>query len=309
MMETNILVIEDSITIRKEIIETLQTHSIATCYHEAGDGLEGLKILLGTKIDLVVCDVEMPRLDGFRFLAMVRAREELRDIPILLLTGKGDMDSKVRGLEQGASDYITKPFDASELVARVKIHLKIKRLQDELLRANELLLEISHTDHLTGLYNRRYLMDILEREYPRTKRTGSSLSFLILDIDHFKDINDKFGHQEGDTVLANAAAVFREQLRGYDTPVRFGGDEFVAVLPEASLSDAMVVAERVRKALAQIAFSGKLEKVRISASLGVAVYPSAEVATVEDLIRAADNALYRAKARGRNCAEGPTLAA
>lgn len=309
MMETNILVIEDSITIRKEIIETLQTHSIATCYHEAGDGLEGLKILLGTKIDLVVCDVEMPRLDGFRFLAMVRAREELRDIPILLLTGKGDMDSKVRGLEQGASDYITKPFDASELVARVKIHLKIKRLQDELLRANELLLEISHTDHLTGLYNRRYLMDILEREYPRTKRTGSSLSFLILDIDHFKDINDKFGHQEGDTVLAHAAAVFREQLRGYDTPVRFGGDEFVAVLPEASLSDAMVVAERVRKALAQIAFSGKLEKVRISASLGVAVYPSAEVATVEDLIRAADNALYRAKARGRNCAEGPTLAA
>lgn len=309
MMETNILVIEDSITIRKEIIETLQTHSIATCYHEAGDGLEGLKILLGSKIDLVVCDVEMPRLDGFRFLAMVRAREELRDIPILLLTGKGDMDSKVRGLEQGASDYITKPFDASELVARVKIHLKIKRLQDELLRANELLLEISHTDHLTGLYNRRYLMDILEREYPRTKRTGSSLSFLILDIDHFKDINDKFGHQEGDTVLAHAAAVFREQLRGYDTPVRFGGDEFVAVLPEASLSDAMVVAERVRKALAQIAFSGKLEKVRISASLGVAVYPSAEVATVEDLIRAADNALYRAKARGRNCAEGPTLAA
>ncbi|MDD2318641.1 MAG: diguanylate cyclase [Geobacteraceae bacterium] len=308
-METNILVIEDSITIRKEIIETLQTHSIATCYHEAGDGLEGLKILLGSKIDLVVCDVEMPRLDGFRFLAMVRAREELRDIPILLLTGKGDMDSKVRGLEQGASDYITKPFDASELVARVKIHLKIKRLQDELLRANELLLEISHTDHLTGLYNRRYLMDILEREYPRTKRTGSSLSFLILDIDHFKDINDKFGHQEGDTVLAHAAAVFREQLRGYDTPVRFGGDEFVAVLPEASLSDAMVVAERVRKALAQIAFSGKLEKVRISASLGVAVYPSAEVATVEDLIRAADNALYRAKARGRNCAEGPTLAA
>jgi len=309
MMETNILVIEDSITIRKEIIETLQTHSIATCYHEAGDGLEGLKILLGTKIDLVVCDVEMPRLDGFRFLAMVRAREELRDIPILLLTGKGDMDSKVRGLEQGASDYITKPFDASELVARVKIHLKIKRLQDELLRANELLLEISHTDHLTGLYNRRYLMDILEREYPRTKRTGSSLSFLILDIDYFKDINDKFGHQEGDTVLAHAAAVFREQLRGYDTPVRFGGDEFVAVLPEASLSDAMVVAERVRKALEQIAFSGKLEKVRISASLGVAVYPSAGVATVEDLIRAADNALYRAKARGRNCAEGPTLAA
>ncbi len=308
-METNILVVEDSTAIRREIIETLKDHSLATYYHEAGDGLEGLKILLGTKIDLVVCDVEMPRLDGFRFLSMVRAREDLLDIPILLLTGKGDIDSKVRGLEQGASDYITKPFDASELVARVKIHLKLKRLQDELLRANELLLEISHTDHLTGLYNRRYLLDILEREYPRTTRTGSSLSFLILDIDHFKDINDKFGHQEGDTVLAQAAAVFRDHLRGYDMPVRFGGDEFVAVLPEASLQDAMVVAERVRKALEQIAFSGKLDKVRISASLGVAVYPSAGVNTVEDLIREADNALYRAKARGRNCAEGPSPSA
>ncbi|MDD2338310.1 MAG: diguanylate cyclase [Geobacteraceae bacterium] len=305
MVETNILVIEDSITLRREIIQTLQAHSLATCYHEAGDGLEGLKFLLEIKMDLVLCDVEMPRLDGFRFLTLVRAREELRDIPVLLLTGKDDIPSKVRGLEQGASDYITKPFDASELVARAKLHLKMKKLQDELRRANEILLDISNTDHLTGLYNRRYLMDVLEREFLRSSRKGSLLSFLIIDIDHFKEINDKFGHQEGDVVLTRAATAFRDQLRCYDTPIRFGGDEFVAVLPETSLPDAMTVAERVRKALDAITFSGKLEKMKITASLGLAVYPGEGVKTVEDLIREADNALYRAKARGRNCADGP----
>jgi two-component system cell cycle response regulator len=305
MIETNILVIEDSTTLRREIIQTLQDQSLATYYHEAGDGLEGLKILLGIKTDLVLCDVEMPRLDGFRFLSMVRGREDLRDIPVLLLTGKDDRDSKVWGLEQGASDYITKPFDASELLARVKIHLKMKRLQDELRQANEILLEVSHTDHLTGLYNRRYLMDILEREFLRTMRTGGTLSFLILDLDHFKDINDNYGHQEGDMVLERAADVFRDQLRCYDTPVRFGGDEFVAVLPEASLTDARTVAERIRKALDQITFSGKLEKLRITASMGFAVCPGEGIKTTEELIREADKALYRAKARGRNCVEGP----
>jgi len=309
MIETSILVIEDLTSLRKEIIQTLQDTTLATCYHEAADGLAGVKILLESKIDLVLCDVEMPLLDGFKFLSMVRAREELRDIPVLLLTGKDDMDSKVRGLEQGASDYITKPFDAGELVARVKLHLKMKKLQDELRRANEILLEISHIDHLTGLYNRRYLMDILEREFLRTKRSGSSLAFLILDLDHFKDVNDTYGHQGGDEVLTRAAVVFREQLRRYDTPVRFGGDEFVAVLPEASVCDAMTVADRIQKALADITFSGKLARLRITASLGFAVFPGEGVDTVEELIRAADTALYRAKARGRNCAVGPPLPA
>ncbi|MHC1697699.1 MAG: diguanylate cyclase [Geobacteraceae bacterium] len=305
MAEINILVIEDSKTLRKEIIQVLQSHALASHYHEAGDGLEGLKILLAIKIDLVLCDVEMPLLDGFRFLSMVHNREELRDIPILLLTGKGDISSKVRGLEEGASDYITKPFDASELVARARLHLKMKRLQDELRRANEILLEISHTDHLTGLYNRRYMMDILEREFLRTARTGSFLSLLIIDLDYFKEINDKYGHQEGDAVLERTANVFREQLRSYDIPVRFGGDEFVAVLPEASRSDAQAVAERIRRALDEIVFFGKLEKLKITASLGFAVYPGTGVETMEDLIREADTALYRAKAKGRNCASGP----
>lgn len=304
-METNILVIEDSETVRLEILGILKANSVATYYHEAGDGIEGLKILLEIKITLVLCDVDMPRMDGFRFLSMVRAREELRDIPVILLTGKDDRESKIWGLEQGASDYITKPFDPAEMVARVKVHLKIKQLQDELQKANELLLEVSHTDHLTGRYNRRYLMEVLDREFSRARRSGGSLSLMIIDIDHFKWINDTYGHQEGDLVLAEAASVFRDELRGYDTAVRYGGDEFVAVLPDTTLPDAMAVAERMRQAVMKSRFPGKLSDVRLSFSIGIAVHPGEGIETVTDLIREADNALYRAKEKGRNRIEGP----
>lgn len=304
-METNILIIEDSENIRREILQTLMAHSLATYYHEAGDGLEGLKILLGIKIDLVLCDVEMPKMDGFRFLSMVRAREDLRDIPIILLTGKDDRESKIWGLEQGASDYITKPFDDGEMVARVKIHLKIKRLQDELRKANELLTDVSYTDHLTGLYNRRYLMEVLDREFSRARRNRNFLSLLIIDIDNFKGINDRYGHLGGDLVLAEAASVFQKELRGYDTAVRYGGDEFVAVISDASLSEAMIVAERMRVTIEESRFPGKMAGVCITFSIGIAVHPSDGIDTVEDFIREADSALYRAKANGRNRIEGP----
>jgi diguanylate cyclase (GGDEF)-like protein len=305
MMETNILVIEDSEPVRREIIQILKNYSLATYYHEAGDGIEALKILLEIKMDLIICDVVMPRLDGFRFLSMARAREELRTIPIIFLTARDDRNSKLQGLEQGASDYITKPFDSAEMVARVRIHLQIRQLQEELKQVNAKLMLVSHTDHLTGLHNRRYLMDVLERELSRVQRSGSFLSLLILDIDHFKDINDQYGHQGGDIVLSEAASVFRTELRVYDTAARYGGDEFIAVIPGASLSEAMAVAERIRFAVEKSRFAERMEDVKITVSIGVSVYPSSGIETVEDFIREADGALYRAKAGGRNRVEGP----
>jgi diguanylate cyclase (GGDEF)-like protein len=256
-------------------------------------------------MDLIICDVVMPRLDGFRFLSMARAREELRTIPIIFLTARDDRNSKLQGLEQGASDYITKPFDSAEMVARVRIHLQIRQLQEELKQVNAKLMLVSHTDHLTGLHNRRYLMDVLERELSRVQRSGSFLSLLILDIDHFKDINDQYGHQGGDIVLSEAASVFRTELRVYDTAARYGGDEFIAVIPGASLSEAMAVAERIRFAVEKSRFAERMEDVKITVSIGVSVYPSSGIETVEDFIREADGALYRAKAGGRNRVEGP----
>jgi two-component system cell cycle response regulator len=302
-MQSSILVVDDSEIVRREIIQILRGQSLFRKYHEAKDGLEGLKLLLGTKIDLILCDVEMPRMDGFKFIAMVKAREDVKNIPILLLTGNEDRETKIRGLEQGASDYITKPFDPGELTARVKIHLEIKTLQDKLEEANELLRKISYTDHLTGLYNRRHLIETLEKEFIRAKRTGSSLSLLMLDIDNFKRINDRYGHQAGDAVLAASAAIFRKELRCYDTAARYGGEEFIGLLPDSITAEAAKVAERIRKAIEMNPFNIDKTEFRVTVSLGVAHYPSPGVDSIETLIKTADIALYRAKSNGRNRVE------
>ncbi len=302
-MHSTVLVVEDSDTVRREIIQILKGKSIFSSFHEAEDGLQGFKVLLGNKIDLILCDVDMPMMDGFKFIGLVQSREDLRDIPIILLTGKEDRDSKIRGLEQGASDYITKPFDAGELVARVRVHLKIKTLQDQLKQANELLLAISHTDHLTGLYNRRYLEETLEREFQRTQRRGINLAVLIMDIDHFKKINDTYGHQQGDSVLCKVASLFQRALREYDTAARFGGEEFIAVIPETSLSEANNIAERIRRSIEEAIFDVEAGIIKITASFGVSAYPAEGILSANDLIREADRALYAAKISGRNRVE------
>jgi len=302
-MQSSVLVVDDSDIVRREIIQILREQSLFNLYYEAKDGLEGFKLLLRTNIDLILCDVEMPRMDGFKFIGMVKAREDIKNVPILLLTGNEDRESKIRGLERGASDYITKPFDPGELTARVKIHLEIKTLQDKLKEANELLREISYTDQLTGLYNRHQLMGTLDKEFERARRTGNSLSMIMLDIDNFKQINDRYGHQSGDSVLTETAAIFRGELRCYDTAARYGGEEFIALLPDSLADEATNVAERIRKAIESTPFSVNKIKLRVTASLGVANYPSEGVDSIESLIKTADNALYRAKIKGRNRVE------
>src|SRR5512138_3718941 len=164
-MGKSILIIDDSETVREQIIQTLmRVTSLFDHYYEAADGIEGFKQVMTRRVSLIVCDLEMPRMDGFKFLGMLQTREELRDIPVIMLTGREDRDLKIKGLEQGACDYVTKPFDAGELIARVRVQLKIRTLQDELKRSNEKLQELSNTDPLTMLYNRRYMMNALERE-------------------------------------------------------------------------------------------------------------------------------------------------
>lgn len=299
----SVLVVDDSATVRSQIIRTLGDFGLFTASREAEDGLQGFKALLAEPVDLVICDLEMPTMDGFKFLALVQTREELRDIPVIMLTGRGDRELKIRGLEQGASDYVTKPFDTGELVARVKVQLKIKSLQDELKKSNQLLREMSITDHLTRLYNRRHLMDVLERELQRARRKMCPLSLAILDIDHFKKVNDAYGHQHGDEVLAAVADLVRKELRDYDIPARYGGEEFMIILPDTPLNEAFAVAERIRGEVAALTYGGGLHGLRITASFGVAGLPARNVNSVESLIREADKALYRAKQGGRNRTE------
>lgn len=302
-MFASILIIDDSETIRAQITKTLESYQLFARCHEAVDGLEGFGKLLSSPVDLVLCDLEMPRIDGFKFLAMMKTRPELQGIPVIILTGRENEEMKISGLDQGASDFITKPFNPEELVARVKVHLKVKHLQDELKRSNELLLELSKTDYLTGLFNRRYLMESLEKELRRTARKGGELSLIMMDIDYFKLVNDGYGHLQGDVVLQKVALQIQKELRSYDIAARYGGEEFVAVLPDASLEESFSVAERVRAAVEALRFKGEIAPLTITISLGIAGFRLPECSSVDGFIKLADDALYRAKANGRNRVE------
>lgn len=302
-MSNSVLIVDDSDAVRERIIKTLESFDLFSRYYEAEDGLEGFKKLLSSPVDIILCDVEMPRMDGFKFLSMMKSRPDLQDTPVIMLTGRDDRELKIKALEQGASDYITKPFDAEELVARVRVHLKIKNLQDDLKRTNELLLELSNTDHLTGLFNRRFMMEALGKEVKRNLRKKGNLSLIILDIDHFKQVNDQYGHLQGDIVLQKVAQLLQKELRAYDTAARYGGEEFIAILPDAALEEATFVANRVRMSVQAASFSGELSSLSLTASLGVAMFSKEDCNSVDDFIKLADEALYRAKANGRNRVE------
>jgi diguanylate cyclase (GGDEF)-like protein len=299
-MPKTILIIDDSESVRDQIATELHNAALFDLIYQARDGIEAFKLLLSTPIDLVICDLEMPRIDGGKLLGMIAGHDRLCDIPVIMLTGHGDRELKIKLLGQGASDYVTKPFDTGELIARVKVQLKIKGLQDELKKSNEMLKQLSNTDPLTLLYNRRYMMEMLEKELKRANRKGTRLSLIMLDIDHFKRVNDRYGHQSGDQVLVAVANLAAAGLRSYDFTSRFGGEEFVVTLPETGHDDALMIAERIRSRIQMYNFSGPLSELHATVSLGVATYPTETIATTGDLIRAADEALYRAKAGGRN---------
>ncbi len=302
-MEHSVLIIDDSQLARQKMLEGLEETGLFKHYHEAESVLEGFKVALNEPIDVVLCDLDMPGMDGFKFLSMIKTRTELQDIPVIMVTGRSDLETKIRGLERGASDYLTKPYDPGELVARVKVQLKIKTLQDSLKKSNQALLELSNTDPLTRLNNRRFLMKALEKELQRSERSQKPLALIMIDIDHFKSINDTYGHQQGDCVLQALADQMKTQLRDYDIAARFGGEEFALVLPETELAKALQVAERLREAATQVRCPDEGTEMALTISLGVAAFPMPKIRTIDDLIREADRALYLAKEKGRNRVE------
>lgn len=299
-MRPSVLVIDNSSTIRHKIINTLKETSPFMSYFETSSGIEALDIIQNSSIDVIVSGLHLYELSGTELLRRLQLNDELCDIPVVILTSDNNTQTKINLLEQGASDYIVLPIDNGELVARIKVQLKMKTMQDNLKRSNRLLLNLSSTDPLTRLYNRRMLMQTLEREFDRHMRSGKTLSLLMLDIDHFKLVNDTYGHINGDAVLVSLAKVLKEYLRPYDVATRFGGEEFALVLPNTDINGARDVAERLRLAANAIDFSGEIRNMKITVSIGIACFPSTQANDIDQLLKHADQALYQAKAQGRN---------
>lgn len=295
-----VLVIDDTEPIRRHVVDFLKSHNVFERYFEAGDGIGGLKVLIEdySQIDLVLCDLEMPGIDGFKFLDIKhKTKPEFDEIPVIMLTARGEVDKKIQGLDMGAADYLVKPVDDGELLARVRVQLKIKQLQDQLRKKNLELERLSNTDSLTSMYNRRHFMELLGREFERAMRYDAPLAFIMMDIDHFKRVNDELGHQAGDGILIHVAELLHRGLRTGDVVGRYGGEEFGMILPQTNLEGAFAAAERYRKLIESTpAKSGS----KVSISLGVSWNQIQGVRTVDDLIRTADAALYEAKHQGRN---------
>jgi two-component system cell cycle response regulator len=257
----------------------------------ADSGKAGLAAAASGGPDLILLDVDMPDLSGFDVCRALKADPDLCMVPVIFLSGSGNAGDKIRGLDLGAVDYVTKPFDAFELRARVRAALRTKHLQD-------LLAEYARIDPLTGLSNRRALTERLQQEWTRIQRRGGTLALVMADIDHFKRINDTHGHMVGDEMLCEVARAVSTQCRQADLPVRCGGEEFAIVVPDESAAGALGLAERCRQAVASIALRAKAATVRATASFGVA--DTVGVTSTAALVQHADEALYRAKNAGRN---------
>lgn len=260
---------------------------------------------------LAILDWMMPRMDG---LEICRELRKLTDRPytyVLLLTAKGTKQDMVQGLESGADDYLTKPVDPAELKARLGAGQRILDLQDKLLAAQEALRHLATRDPLTSLWNHGAIMEILERELARGQREGSPVGVIMGDLDHFKRINDTHGHMVGDAVLREAAQRMREVLRSYDMIGRYGGEEFLIVLPACDAATTTALAERIRESIAQMIIDPSDQALPVTISFGTTASDQVQAVDAGRLLRTADAALYRAKHAGRNrvVASGVLLAA
>jgi diguanylate cyclase (GGDEF)-like protein len=250
----------------------------------------------------------LPDMDGLEVLRLIKTRPDDQFIPVIILSVKSDLDSKVTGLRIGADDFLAKPFAEQEILARCAAMLRIKNLQDQLRATQHKLEEQSITDGLTGLKNRRLFDERLDEEFRRAQRYSDPVSLIMIDLDHFKQVNDRFGHQMGDLVLREAASCIRASIRDPDICARYGGEEFTVILPKTHLSGALAVAERIWRELGNKVYHQEITEggrakpvdVRVTASIGLAFYPSKDITSAALLVKFADEALYQAKHSGRN---------
>jgi len=260
----------------------------------ARNGADALRLAVDKDPDAILLDIQMPVMDGYEVCRRLKQNETTASIPLLFLTARyRDHLEVAKGLDLGANDYVTKPFSSQELLARVGVMVRLRNAEEKTRKE-------SQTDDLTGLHNRRFLQIRLDQELHRAVRASGMISCILLDIDHFKTINDSHGHAAGDFVLTGVAEIMRQHIRKSDLAVRYGGDEFLLILFDNDKQGAMRVAERIRSDVASRNFPFDGRRVPVTVSSGVSSYPEDDMRTSQELLDKADQALYDAKAAGRN---------
>jgi two-component system cell cycle response regulator len=302
-----ILVVDDSRTQLEWLVKVLEREGYEV--RTAAGGREAIREVTAAPTDLVLLDMVLPDMDGLEVLRIVKARPEDQFVPVIMLSVRSDVESKVTGLRIGADDFLAKPFAEAEILARCGAMLRIKNLQDQLRETQRKLREQAITDELTTLKNRRAFDERLQEEFRRAERYVDPVSLIMIDLDHFKRVNDRFGHPYGDAVLRGAAEQLRASTREPDICARYGGEEFAVILPKTHLQGALAVAERIWRELGGRRYplpagapttAADTAGLQVTASMGIAVYPSKGITSPELLLRYADEALYQAKRAGRN---------
>jgi two-component system cell cycle response regulator len=291
-----ILIVEDDEIAAKICEQILGTAGFETII--AATAQEAEDLLNKTAPDLILLDLMLPDRSGLELLGILRREPEFENVPIIITSAIADLEMRVKGIDSGADDYLVKPVNSLELVARVKSNIHKYEVQQRLKRNADKLFILSMTDQLTGLYNRQYLKTVLEREIAASKRYGAVFSLLLLDIDHFKDINDVCGHLAGDSVLRELGQLLPGSIREIDVAARYGGDEFIVLLINSAADAAVAVAEKLRQSVECFGFA-HVKDMSVTISIGVTEGHVTDDG-LESVLKRADEALYAAKRNGRN---------
>ncbi len=298
MVDFTVAIVDDDAAIRRLVRLFLTRAGYATL--ECVTGEEARQRLTSEPWDLAILDRRLPDMDGVVLCHELKSNPAFRIRYIIMLTGEAEQEDKIEGLELGADDYITKPFQYPELLARVRAGKRIVDLQKELMETNKRLELLSITDGLTKLHNHRYFQDELARAFDESQRYQRPLSLAMIDIDFFKKVNDTYGHAIGDEVLKAAARMFERSGRSTDLVARYGGEEFAVMMPETELDAAMTFAEKIRTIIESTPIETQAGRIPVTVSIGVASVPASRIHNSKELIIAADKLLYRAKKNGRN---------